>query len=278
VVLAFPFWASAQTGASTPASAVPAAPAVIAAPISRDASSIGDIAVSVQMSESSQIPMTLSGLVTVKNQNPSKKVTLALVKLKAHGRLLGVYGEDKVLTIKDDELPLEKGASKDFPFELKPQRDPSWFEHASFRSGPAEFYVSVTYYPDGEQSKTTVDVLVKPEVTTSIWYVVIGGFFGSVLLVLFMASSKLLAAARAEQMEAVLANIWRLSGKWSLIVVAYAINGIVVALLLVLLSAGLSSFQMPIAFKLQDFSGGLLVGLFSVTLAKFVSDKLLPSS
>ena len=54
----------------------------------------------------------------------------------------------------------------------------------------------------------------------------------------------------------------------------YAANGFVVALLLVLLSAGLNAFPLPISFKLQDFTGGLVVGLFSVSLGKFLSEKL----
>jgi hypothetical protein len=127
---------------------------------------------------------------------------------------------------------------------------------------------------DGQDRATTIDLPVKLPVTTSILYVFFGGLFGALLLVSFMLATKILKAAQGGTLNAAIAG-WRQSAlKWFLLYCAYALNGFVVALLLVILSAGLSAFTIPVNIKLQDFSGGVMVGLFSVTLGKFIAEKL----
>lgn len=230
------------------------------------------VEVSLQLSDSSVIPLALSGMAMVKNNNSHLKVTVTALRITPYGIIGGIYKP-----FEGDTTPqIEIGAltARPFPVNFETARAPSLFEHAAFRSGPNEFTATLTYFVDGQATGKSVDFIVNPRVTTASYYVYIGGLCGAILLISFILASKVLNAARIGQLASIFPHAKPLAAKWALLAIAYAVNGFVVALLLVLLSTGLTTFQIPISFKLQDFSGGLIVGLFSVTLGKFLAEKL----
>lgn len=231
------------------------------------------LSVALQLSEDGQIPEEISGTLTVTNNSSVQTPAIALksVTITPYGRLSGVYGPFIALKA---ETPLAAQERRIFKVKFSLARPPTIFDHITFRSGSNEFIATVAYFPDGQPASKTAEFSVSPNVSTSKAYVIAGGLCGAILLVGFLIASKFLAAVKAGMYQSIYAGFKQLSLKWFLMTVAYALNGAVTALLLVLLSAGLGTLDMPVALKLQDFSGGLLVGLFSITLGKFVAEKL----
>lgn len=231
------------------------------------------LVVGLQLSDDGQIPEEISGTLIITNKNiaGTPSVVLKSVTVTPYGRLSGVYRPFQAVNVETPLIPQERRL---FKVKFSLARDPSIFNHITFRSGPNEFIATVSYFPGGQSTARTADISLSPNVTTSKAYVIAGGLCGAILLVGFLIASKFLAAVKAGEYLTIYTSFKQLSLKWFLMTVAYALNGAVTALLLVLLSAGLGALEMPLALTLQDFSGGLVVGLFSITLGKFVAEKL----
>lgn len=231
------------------------------------------LVVALQLSDDGQIPEEISGTLVITNNHAAgtQQVSLRSITLTPYGRLSGVYAPVKPL---DEETPLEPQERRIFKVKFPLAGHPTLFNHVTFRSGPSEFIASISYYTETGSRAKTADFSLSPNVSTSKAYVIAGGLCGAILLVGFLVASKFLAAVKAGEYQNIYVSFKPLFLKWFLMTVAYALNGAVTALLLVLLSAGLGALEMPVTFQLQDFSGGLLIGLFSVTLGKFVAEKL----
>jgi hypothetical protein len=114
--------------------------------------------------------------------------------------------------------------------------------------------------------------------------VILGGFFGALLWVLFLTISQpapttapvpfkswreVFARANREMPQAVVRvgqGLWR--------IVRSALLGSAVALVLIVMAQTTEGFDPPISVRIQDFWGGMMVGLLSVPLAKWIREKL----
>lgn len=105
--------------------------------------------------------------------------------------------------------------------------------------------------------------------------VVYGGFFGALLLAVFTALRSQIEASRpgpgslsARVMSGaghVVRAIWR--------IIAMSIVGGICALVLILLAQVSEGMSPPISIRVQDFWGGVVVGLFSVPLSRWMADR-----
>lgn len=227
----------------------------------------------VQLSDELSIPEPLQVVVEVRNTDASRALSIEALTVRPFGRLDGFY------------LPAALGGNKEVRIEptrsspryfgkLPVNTERSVWDHIHARSGPADFEIELKYSMSGQDKPSIIALPVKLNVMTSNVYVYVGGLCGAVLLVSFMLTTKVLKQAQAGVLIGTILRWKHVGLKWSVLFVAYALNGFVVALLLVILSAGLTALALPIDIKLQDFSGGVVVGLFSVTLGKFIAEKL----
>jgi hypothetical protein len=114
--------------------------------------------------------------------------------------------------------------------------------------------------------------------------VILGGFFGALLWVLFLTISQpaptaapvpvkswreVFARANREMPQAFVhagRGLWR--------IVRSALLGSAVALVLIVMAQTTEGFDPPISVRIQDFWGGMMVGILSVPLAKWLREKL----
>lgn len=227
----------------------------------------------VQLSDKRTIPRPLHMVVEVTNSDTSRTLSIETLEVRPFGGLDSFY-LPAILVDREEVTVDPTKSSPRYPVKLNVNTARSLWDHIYARSGPADLEVVLKYSMSDQDKPSTVSLPVKLNVMTSSIYVFVGGICGAVLLVSFMLTTKVLKQAQAGLLNLTLSR-WRDVGlKWSVLLVAYALNGFVVALLLVILSAGLTTLALPINVKLQDFSGGVVVGLFSVTLGKFIAEKL----
>lgn len=227
----------------------------------------------LRMLEDGVFPNTLSGFLDIKNTQ-DKAIKLTNVTITPYGRLGGVY--EATTVFHGDQLVGPQISSPAFrgDFKVVSDRKLTIYDAITARTGPVEFIVEIEYFPKGEFSPSMAQAAVTATVGTSPLYVFYGGAVGAVLLVLFLWSNKVLTHAKAGTLGTVLSKFWPLTAKWFCMLIAYIVSGPVVALILWILANGLTAFQLPIAFQLRDFSGGMIVGLFSGMLAKAIVEKL----
>lgn len=267
--------ASAQAVApSNPANGEPKTDATAASSTAVPGVSTPGFVFTLRMLEDGVFPGTLKGLLDVKNTQ-TKTIYLTKATLTPYGRLGGVYGATEIVLKELSIGPQLTGPAIRSDFTVS--RSPTLFDMATARTGPAEFIVALEYLLEGNRTVYRAQAEVTAGIGTTPLYVFLGGAVGAVLLVLFIWSNKVLEHAKAGTLGNVLTMFWTLSVKWAFLFVAYAISGMVVALILWILANGLTAFQLPIAFQLRDFSGGLIVGLFSGMLAKTIMEKLSPT-
>ncbi|NYE24529.1 hypothetical protein [Pigmentiphaga litoralis] len=227
------------------------------------------VQVTLSMDETDYIPGPISGRIIVKNTR-NERLTISDWNVYIIGSLSSLYSQSKITT---GEIKVEPNSAYTLDVYLRPGRKPTMFEHITFRSGPTKMTVNLIYFADGMKSGQT-NYSLQAELKTSPFYTIAGGFFGALLLIVFVIVSKIIYVAQKNELTALISKLPFLCVKWFIVSIAYAVNGLIVTILLITLSAGLMAFQLPISFKLQDFSGGLIVGLFSITLGKFLADKL----
>lgn len=114
--------------------------------------------------------------------------------------------------------------------------------------------------------------------------VILGGFFGALLWAFFLTISQPAPATQPVQVknwreiftrangampQAALSasqGIWR--------ILRSSLLGCAVALVLIVMAQSTEGFEPPISVRIQDFWGGMMVGILSVPLAKWIRDKL----
>ena len=157
-----------------------------------------------------------------------------------------------------------------------------WFDPSVLiDSGRQRFEVEISLR-DGPGAITTYHEIGTVEFVSPKAAVVLGGFIGALIL------SFLTFVARPTSSAPVLTSwrefgerLWKASPQstaslgfaaWD--IVRRALLGGVTAMVLIILAKSSEGFEAPISVQIQDFWGGLLVGLVSVNLAKLVLKKL----
>jgi hypothetical protein len=115
--------------------------------------------------------------------------------------------------------------------------------------------------------------------------VCLGGFVGALLFALFRMASAYLDVARTRNcenvgwaplklaMQAAPSMLLCIADKVSEALV-FAIRGLLVALIFIFLSEALGSANLPFSFKVEDFFGGVFVGLLSLPISAWIASKL----
>lgn len=229
--------------------------------------------VRLRMLEAGAVPGPLLGVLDFQNTE-GEPLTVKSISITPYGRLGGLYALTKVYSGREFQIE-SKSWSNPLPVRIpEPTKWLTPYQMATAKTGPAEFLVAIDYFVPGKDELVTENTVATAIVGTSPMYIFVGGVVGAFLLVTFIWASKVVDCAKRGAWPEVAARARPLTLKWSVMAVAYTLNGLIVAIILWVLAAGLTTFQLPIAFQLRDFSGGLLAGLFSGMLAKSISDRL----
>lgn len=205
----------------------------------------------------------------------TKPVTVQSVEVSASGSLAGTYPQPCQMTFSEQTLrPDERTASTCtlVPSQVK-------LSGLLFRQEQYQLIarIKVAARADPIPLPTSVKMAM-PE--TSVVY---GALAGVLLLVLFTSSYSYLAALpkAPEDLQTLRRNalgyLARLPIQFVLSLAELAIRavqGAVVAIILIVLTRTTTDLQTPIVVKVEDFFGGLLVGIFSVPLSAWVATKV----
>jgi len=115
-------------------------------------------------------------------------------------------------------------------------------------------------------------------------HVIAGGFFGAILWALFLtltaqpvaSERKPVAGWRSLRNRAFarLPDRFAALGFGTARVIQRAIIGSITALVLIVLAKSTEGFEPPISIRIQDFWGGMMIGILSTPLAKWLREKL----
>ncbi len=114
--------------------------------------------------------------------------------------------------------------------------------------------------------------------------VIIGGFFGALLWAFFLTISRSAPTAVPAPVKSWREVFTRASrespqafvgvGRGLWLIMRSSLLGSAVALVLIVMAQTTEGFEPPISVRIQDFWGGMMVGILSVPLAKWIREKL----
>ncbi|MEO8020423.1 hypothetical protein [Polaromonas sp.] len=176
------------------------------------------------------------------------------------GRLASAYD---VLNISDDVAGLRAippGHTLQLRKQLKPTESELWQRY--FHTTQAYDVMVDATWADNSQAATRqpVTMLSSPAA------VICGGILGALLLTLFTRLYPLLRSQPKNIEETTAALIWSMF--------ASSLMGAILAMLIIAITRATSSITLPVAIKVEDFVGGLMVGMFSHVLAPWLAEKL----
>jgi len=233
------------------------------------------IEVSGSLLATEDAPGDLSGKLRIDNYGPLP-VLLEHVFARFTGTLGKLYGWTAP-AIPDQHLVVKPGESLTLPMEFKAPDKAQPLVLTRLKSGPAEMAVEVTY-SEPERNATTSMFEVEVTVHTNSSLVVLGAVAGACLLVLFSAFTKLVNGISKNTIDLTNKTGWTYLAsklpKWGSLLLVFGLNGALVGVLLLILSSVLTGLSLPVSFKLEDFGGGLIVGLFSAPIGKSLAEKL----
>jgi hypothetical protein len=165
------------------------------------------------------------------------------------------------------ELQLKPGAEYPVNFTI-PYQNLAWYTSLlnghllTFQPRAYEFLVIVNYRiatlgKSSVQKAITLDV--EAPMSSLIW----GGIIGSLLLAIFLSAYKYLRATEANKLKAILVEAVKLFT-----------TGAITALILVILIYRYKEIELPINITVNDFYGGVVLGLFTYTLGDWLYKKL----
>jgi hypothetical protein len=231
---------------------------------------------------------------------PHRGIDLESIRLNPRGNLSALYQTTEALAkdFRDADSPeFEHGTScrtkklshrPEIPFvatcDLVSLRNGwrQWFDpNLLLDSGRQRFEIEITLEEELEVHATYYEVgsieFVSPKAA-----VVLGGFFGALILSLLTFMAKPVGDAPVfNTWKEFTVRFWSATpqsvaslgyGVWD--VARRAILGGVTAMVLIILAKSSEGFEAPLSLHIQDFWGGLLVGLVSVHMANWVLAKI----
>lgn len=164
---------------------------------------------------------------------------------------------------RDGEVELASGAvfEQTCRFEMKPAR--VWPGgsglQSSLLSADIRLQVIAELTKLGNFQYFPTFMMKAPEIS-----IFIGGFFGALMLALFVLVERILRNPEARQ-------AWV---RTALVTLVMGLRGGLMAIIALLISKTTQSVGSPVSLTVADFSGGILVGLFSYPLATWISSTL----
>lgn len=147
-----------------------------------------------------------------------------------------------------------------------------------FRGGvESELRATLTWSRDDDLSFRTTSVSVPISLKAPISAVIFGGLVGALVLSIFTLTQRFLE--KQDLPQNTLAGVWETHwvsrlGAVALRIVMQSVAGTLCAVVLITLANITDAGSPPIAVSVKDFWGGMVIGLFSVPLAKWVGTKL----
>lgn len=231
---------------------------------------------------------------------PIDAIQLEQVRIHPKGTLAAIYRSTETIPkdlLEEGESPIAQGAICKFsdqsprpgiPFvatcELESLENGwnQWFDPTVLiDSGRQRFEVEIALR-DGPGAITTYHEIGTIEFVSPKAAVVLGGFIGALILsFLTFVARPTGSAPTLTSWKEFWGRLWKASPQntaslgfaaWD--IVRRALLGGVTAMVLIILAKSSEGFEAPISLQIQDFWGGLLVGLVSVNLANWVLKKL----
>lgn len=216
-------------------------------------------AITVDADKTTVFGQPLQFLLMVRNNAPkdSSSVTPTNIQVVPIGQLASAYD---VLEFTEGLVSLAPGQSLQLRGELKFKTDQEWQRY--FHTTQAyELMVDATWSDNSKSGiRQPVSMLSSPLA------VVTGGILGALLLTLFTHLSPLLRT----QPE----NTGKTAGAllWSMLV--SSLMGAILAMMIIAITRATASATLPVAIKVDDFVGGLMVGMLSHVLIPWLAEKL----
>lgn len=132
-------------------------------------------------------------------------------------------------------------------------------------------FVATAEYRRSDLSTSTCNTIITMKIRPTIWQVCFGAAFGALLLVLFAFSSpriRMLMALR-DRLESA---TW--FGRWVVEPFALWVGASVASSIFIFLTYRLKDVSGPFTITVNDFYGGVVLGLFGVFLADWLAGKL----
>ncbi len=213
---------------------------------------------------------------TIQNQG-DRTYQIEEVKLDssdAFGRLrpgaLWVFKCPATTLVAKRALPCELRAPSVSPSDLRLQ-----FSADTLFFLPGEYpVVAIVKYRLAVQGKPqqTEQVETKLTLDPPLSSLMVGGVLGSLLLVLFIAAHRCLQILRAEGLPKRTRDRWL---AFPLRLASQALFGAIVAIITIVLIQRVADLELPIRIEVNDFLGGIIIGLFSAKLGEALHKQFL---
>lgn len=237
--------------------------------------------VTIDVDKSAVFGQPLQVIVKVQNESTNgTAIALARISIEPIGRLANYYKtyesrEDPKLD--QEGLTVSSGETKPFRMILTPTDDALW---QSYVHTTQDYEILVVL----RWTNNTIETIRYPvHMSSSPMAVVVGGIVGALLLAMFTHIYEFVNRPRIFAADS--SNPWRAARDrivptlfrfWKALTgtVASTLMGGILAILIIALTRATSSVALPIAIKVDDFLGGLLVGMFSHILAPWLAERL----
>jgi hypothetical protein len=201
----------------------------------------------------------------VSNEEPSSGRPIKLKSITVKTRALIRYRSTARCTL-DSEPTLLPGTSLKIPCRFAP-KDAGWLRYLAFEpqalfSREIPLSGEVEFVSGDDQSRPITGEIFVAASFAAVFY---GGVVGAILLSVFVGASRVVDGNWA--LRAVPGGFVR--------AIARAFRGGICAVLMILLTKVSGGPSAPIQIDVHDFSGGVLVGLFSIPLARWLWSRLM---
>lgn len=238
-------------------------PALLALPVGAAAAGAASMAtLSIDADKTAVFGQPLPLILVIRNNAAAKGsgITPQSIKVIPIGRLADVYEDLDISDSATGFTAILPGETLQLRKQLALKKDQRWQRY--FHTTQAYEVMVEATWADNSQAATRqpVTMLSSPAA------VICGGILGALLLTLFTGLYPLLRS-RPKNIEETTADLI-----WSMF--ASSLMGAILAMLIIAITRGTSSITLPVVIKVEDFVGGLMVGMFSHVLAPWLAEKL----
>lgn len=201
----------------------------------------------------------LQFILVIHNKSPEggSAITPTKIQVVPIGRLASAYD---VQDVSVGATSIAPGQTLQLRKVLTPTASESWQRY--FHTTQAYEVMVDASWADNSQGavRQPVSMISSPAA------VICGGVLGALLLTLFTHLYPLLRSQPKNMEETTAALLWSMF--------ASSTMGAILAMLIIAITRATSSIALPVAIKVDDFVGGLMVGVFSHVLVPWLAEKL----
>lgn len=222
---------------------------------------------------------------------PQQGIDLQHVRIHPKGQLRSLYGtpqaDGKTEPSPGIECPVgtkNRIGGRSFIVTCRLSGNDKWFDwNAMLEAKQFQIEIEIALQEQGDLSAAYYENITAEFVSPKA-HVILGGFFGAVLWALFLRLSTEPAQVVSGPVQG-WRDIWGRAqvnlpnwvakfGSGTSEVLRRALVGGFTALVLIVVAKGTEGFEPPISIRIQDFWGGMMIGIVSTPLAKWLRDKL----